>query len=76
MPLNSSSPETVRAACARRCWDDDCDDTSRVLLESAADTIRGLIDRTCSLAKQLEAAECEVMLLRKVCYGSQKGGAA
>lgn len=69
-------PEEVRARCARRCWDDDCDDDSRVLLELAADTIRSLMLRTGSLAQKLEASECQVALLRAVCYGSQKGGAA
>lgn len=69
-------PEEVRARCARRCWDDDCDDDSRVLLELAADTIRALMLRTGSLAQKLEASECQVALLRRVAYGSQKGGAA
>lgn len=76
MPLNSSSPEAVRAACARRCWDDDCDDTSRVLLEIAADTMRGLMCRTGVLSKRNETLEAENAVLRKICYGSQKGGAA
>lgn len=70
------SPDEVRARCARRAWDDDADDDSRLLLEIAADTIRSLMLRTGSLAKKLEASECQVALLQAVCYGSQKGGAA
>lgn len=70
------SPDAVRAACARRCWDDDTDDESRVLLEQAADTIRALMLRCGKLSKSLEASEMETALLRRVCYGSQKGGAA
>ena len=70
------SPDEVRARCARRAWDDDADDDSRLLLEIAADTIRSLMLRTGSLAKKLEAAEMQVALLQAVCYGSQKGGAA
>jgi hypothetical protein len=69
-------PEAVRAACARRCWDDDTDDESRILLEMAADTIRAQHDRLMRVSKLLEAAECEIELLRRVAYGSQKGGAA
>jgi hypothetical protein len=61
------SPEAVRAACAFRCWDDDCDDVSRVLLEQAADTIRKLMRRCVRLSRALEASEFE---------RSQKGGAA
>jgi len=70
------SPDAVRAACARRCWDDDCDDVSRVLLEQAADTIRGLMLRCGKLSKSLEASEMQTALLRAVAYGPQKGGAA
>jgi hypothetical protein len=70
------SPEAVRAACALRCWDDDCDDESRVLLEQAADTIRAQHDRLMRVSKLLEAAECEIELLRRFWPGSQKGGAA
>jgi hypothetical protein len=70
------SPEAVRAACAFRCWDDDCDDVSRVLLEQAADTIRAQHDRLMRVSKLLEASECETALLRRAAYGSQKGGAS
>ena len=76
MPPNKKSPEDVRRMCARRSWDDDVDDRSRRLLELAADTIRELMCRTGLQAKRLEAAEYEVALLQRVCYGSQKGGAA
>jgi len=61
------SPEAVRAACAFRCWDDDCDDESRVLLEQAADTIRKLMRRCIRLSRALEASEFQ---------RSQKGGAS
>jgi hypothetical protein len=70
------SPDAVRAACARRCWDDDTDDVSRVLLEQAADTIRALMLRCGKLSKSLEASEMQTALLRAVAYGPQKGGAA
>jgi hypothetical protein len=67
MKPNYLSPEAVRAACARRCWDDDCDDVSRVLLEQSADTIRALMRRCIRLSQALEASEC---------CSSRKGGAA
>jgi hypothetical protein len=70
------SPDAVRAMCAQRAWDDEVDDDSRLLLEQAADTIRALMLRCGRLSKSLEASECETALLRSVCYGSQKGGAA
>lgn len=69
-------PEDVRKLCARRSWDDDADDESRIVLELAADTIRELMCRTGMQAKRLEIAEYELALMRRVCYGPQKGGAA
>lgn len=42
-PEPAPAPCILADICARRAWDDDVDDTSRQLLEWAADTIRSLI---------------------------------
>ena len=74
--MTSESPETVRAMCARRMWDDDADDESRLILELAADTIRELMQRCGANSLRAERAEAERDTLRSICYGPQKGGAA
>lgn len=65
-----NNPEAVRAACARRMWDDDCDDVSRQLLELAADTIRELMVRSGRSSLRAERAEAERDTLRQIAYGS------
>ena len=52
-------PAAVRLAtyCEARAWDDEVDDTSRLLLEQAADMIRGLMARCVSLAAATEQRE-------------------
>jgi hypothetical protein len=43
--------------CESRAWDDDVDDASRLLLEQAADMIRGLMARCVALAAATEKRE-------------------
>jgi len=52
-------PAAVRLAtyCEARAWDDEVDDESRLLLEQAADMIRGLMARCVSLAAATERSE-------------------
>ena len=52
-------PAAVRLAayCEARAWDDEVDDASRLLLEQAADMIRGLMARCVSLAAATEKRE-------------------
>jgi hypothetical protein len=52
-------PAAVRLAtyCEARAWDDEVDDASRLLLEQAADMIRGLMARCVSLAAAAEHRE-------------------
>ena len=57
-PYKLPPPSVVADTCAASCWRDDVDDESRLLLEMAADTIRGLMGRCVRLAKRLEQAEC------------------
>jgi len=71
-----ASPERVRELCARRMWDDDADDQSRLILELAADTIRELMCRCGSASLRAERAEAREQTLLAICYGSQKGGAS
>ena len=47
-----------------------------ITLRQSHDTTRELMTRTGTLAKRNETLEAEVALLRRICYGSQKGGAA
>ena len=52
-------PAAVRLAtyCEARAWDDEVDDASRLLLEQAADMIRGLMARCVALAAATEQRE-------------------
>ena len=52
-------PAAVRLAtyCEARAWDDEVDDSSRLLLEQAADMIRGLMARCVALAAATEQRE-------------------
>ena len=52
-------PAAVRLAtyCEARAWDDAVDDDSRLLLEQAADMIRGLMARCVALAAATEQRE-------------------
>ncbi len=52
-------PAAVRLAtyCEARAWDDEVDDSSRLLLEQAADMIRTLMARCVSLAAATERSE-------------------
>ena len=52
-------PAAVRLAtyCEARAWDNEVDDASRLLLEQAADMIRGLMARCVSLAAATEKRE-------------------
>ena len=63
------SPEAIRAACARRAWDDDVDDESRALLEVAADCIRELMLRAGACSLRAERAELERDKFRDIAYG-------
>jgi hypothetical protein len=75
-PYDLPSPTVVADLCAQAAWLDEVDDDVRLRLEFAADTIRNLMRRCIALASKAELVEAERDLLRSVCYGSQKGGAA
>lgn len=50
--------------------------TTAIVLILAAKALDQSLDRTVRLATLVETVETECELLRRVCYGSQKGGAA
>ena len=56
-PYKLPPPATVADLCARRAWDDEVDDDTRIRLEFAADTIRALMKRLTRQAMHLERAE-------------------
>jgi hypothetical protein len=76
MPRNDLSPHTVLALVESRMWADDTDDMSRFVLEHAYHSLRSLMCRVGHVSKSLEVAEAERETFRRICYGSQKGGAA
>ena len=56
-PYTLPAAVTLASRCESRAWDDDTDDVSRLLLEQAADMIRGLMARCVSLASASEKRE-------------------
>lgn len=57
-------------------WNDSLDDDSRMYHEWCADTIEQLLRNNGRLVARNERLELDYELLRKVAFGSQKGGAA
>jgi hypothetical protein len=56
-PYELPPPTIVADLCAQRAWDDEVDDDTRLRLEFASDTIRGLMRRCVELAKRNETLE-------------------
>ena len=56
-PYTLPAAVTLASRCESRAWDDEVDDDSRLLLEQAADMIRGLMARCVSLAAASEKRE-------------------
>lgn len=57
-------------------WNDHIDDDSRTYHEWCADVIETLLQNNGRLVVRNERLELDYELMRKVAYGSQKGGAA
>ena len=51
------APLDVVQALMDRAWDDDVDDDTRQLLETAAKTLEHTLDRCCKLASVIERTE-------------------
>jgi hypothetical protein len=51
------APLDVVQALMDRAWDDDVDDDTRQLLETAAKTLEHTLDRCCKLAHVIEKTE-------------------
>ena len=78
VPPPPPSPGVLASMCARHAWSDDIDDTSRQLLEWAADVIRLCVSqshRSASRAEKLEA-ELERTLEYLTAVLRQEGGVA
>jgi hypothetical protein len=58
-PPPPPSPGVLASMCARHAWQDDIDDTSRQLLEWAADTIRLCVSKSHRSASRAEKLEAE-----------------
>lgn len=56
-PYSLPAAVTLATRCEARAWDDATDDDSRLLLEQAADMIRGLMARCVALAAASEKRE-------------------
>jgi len=56
-PYAMPAAVNLASRCVSRAWDDEVDDDSRLLLEQAADMIRGLMARCVSLAAASEKRE-------------------
>lgn len=56
-PYTLPAAVTLANRCESRAWDDGVDDASRLLLEQAADMIRGLMARCVALAAATEQRE-------------------
>jgi hypothetical protein len=48
------SPRDVVAALMQRAWDDEVSDDDRILMETAAETLAGSLDRNVRLAQVIE----------------------
>lgn len=76
-PRNELPPAyAVANHCAQYSWRQDLPGDVRLLLEIAADSLREQYRERLRYSSRLEQVEAEVDLLRRINYGSQKGGAA
>lgn len=66
----------IAEQCRTAARDERTVNMTAIVLLLAAKAIDKTADRCVSLASAVEVAEAERDLLRRVCYGSQKGGAA
>jgi len=71
-PYKPPAPLVLAKACARSAWRDDIPDSTRMLLEWAADTIRELADKNLFLSHGAEQLEGEVDLLCDLCEGKHE----
>lgn len=74
--LEPLSLRDIAEQCRTAARDEHTANMTAIVLLLAAKAIDKTADRCVTLASAVELAEAERDLLRRVCYGSQKGGAA
>ena len=74
--LEPLSVRDIAEQCRTAARDEHTVNMTAIVLLLAAKAIDRLADRAVHMASVAEVAEAERDLLRRVCYGSQKGGAA
>jgi hypothetical protein len=75
-PYPAPAPLVLSRMCAKAAWKADIPDSTRMLLEWAADTIREVVQKNHALSHKAEQLEGDAALLFHQLYGRQKGGAA
>ena len=75
-PYPPPAPLVLANMLAMHAWSNHLDDHSRLLLEWAADTVRGLCAKNAQLAHDRDQAEADADHLFQLHYGGQRGGAA
>ena len=75
-PYPAPAPLVLARMCAKAAWKADIPDSTRMLLEWAADTIREVVQKNHALSHKAEQLEGDAALLFHQLYGRQKGGAA
>ena len=74
--LEPLSVRDIAEQCRTAARDEHTVNMTAIVLLLAAKAIDTLADRSVHMARVAEVAEAERDLLRRVCYGPQKGGAA
>lgn len=74
--LEPLSVRDIAEQCRTAARDEHTVNMTAIVLLLAAKAIDTLADRSVQMASVAEVAEAERDLLRRVCYGPQKGGAA
>lgn len=74
--LEPLSVRDIAEQCRTAARDEHTVNMTAIVLLLAAKAIDTLADRSVHMASVAEVAEAERDLLRRVCYGPQKGGAA
>jgi hypothetical protein len=75
-PYPAPAPLVLAKMCAKAAWKQNLPDSTRLLLEWAADAIRDKCREANQLRHDRDQAEADAAHLFALHYGPQKGGAA
>ena len=75
-PYPAPAPLVLAKMCAKASWKQNLPDSTRLLLEWAADAIRDKCREANQLRHDRDQAEADAAHLFSLHYGPQKGGAA